>query len=175
MDFIDDIVAHAAPAHVVSPLRPAKDMKSKGKMTTTKEEKAPPKESRVLADYDEAQRKGLVATWEGPPPGDIWWTIDQKIVDMCKIKSCEYCERTPCIVDELSESLVKKISDMDNREIRRMMYREISIELWGRLGKGVRKQLPKCVVDQVHAAFPTKRGERYKSVEIMSDSEDLDY
>jgi hypothetical protein len=110
-----------------------------------------------------------------------------------KSKKCNYCEFAPCIMNVHYDDLMcmgcdieaeqyAESGEVDNKAIRYALYREISNRMWGRLGKGVRKELPKCVIGEIHDAFPTKKGESYvgfkfapydsyKSVAVKSESE----
>ena len=37
------------------------------------------------------------------------------------------------------------------------MYKQIAYAMWGRLGRGNRKELPSCVVEGVRAEWPEKK------------------
>ena len=88
-----------------------------------------------------------------------------------------------CMGCDIEEEQLAGSGETDNKAIRYALYREVSNRMWGRLGKGVRKQLPKCVVGEIHDAFPTKKNETYvgfkpydsyKNVSVMSDNEEED-
>jgi hypothetical protein len=44
----------------------------------------------------------------------------------------------------------------------------------GRLGKGVRKQLPKCVVGEIKDAYPAERGTQYVGFQPVEKPETED-
>jgi hypothetical protein len=99
-------------------------------------------------------------------------------------KVCNYCHMIPCCMDEHYEDMMEVGLQMEghgNREIRHAMYRYMARALWGSIGKGVRRELPKCVIGEVHDAYPKKKDEAYvgfkpygshKPVFMMEDSND---
>ena len=46
--------------------------------------------------------------------------------------------------------------DKPNNEKRKAAYRFVICEIYGYLGRGVRKDLPKCVLDGVRCLYPDK-------------------
>jgi hypothetical protein len=102
-------------------------------------------------------------------------------------KECNYCHNYPCCLgihyDDLMEIGAAMEEDHSNKEIRHALYREMATRLWGRIGKGNRRELPKCVVAEIHDAYPTKKGEAYvgfqpygsfKAVTMMEESDEHD-
>jgi hypothetical protein len=102
-------------------------------------------------------------------------------------KLCEYCTQAPCCMDDYYDEMMEIGTEMegkhDHKEIRHAMYRHMARKLWGSLGKGVRRELPKCIIAEVHDAYPTKKGKAYvgfqpcgsyKSIFLMEDSEESD-
>jgi hypothetical protein len=41
------------------------------------------------------------------------------------------------------------------------MYTFVAKKLWGRLGRNVRKQIPHCILSEIHDAYPAGRGTAY--------------
>lgn len=79
---------------------------------------------------------------------------------------CEYCKENPCVMEvhydhlmevgEFEESLQRK-----NKEVRFKLYREATRLLHGYLGRQVRKELPGCVVRDIHDAYPEPNSGEY--------------
>jgi hypothetical protein len=84
-----------------------------------------------------------------------------------EVKTCEHCDTAPCVMDTHYDEMMLLGSDMEdsgtcsNKEIRHAMYTFMTRAIWGRLGKGVRKKLPKCVVGEIKDAYPAKKGTDY--------------
>lgn len=84
---------------------------------------------------------------------------------------CVYCNFSPCILDQglydlLSEGGLSNDDGHDdinyiNKQIRYDMYRKASHFIYGSLGKGNRKQLPHCVVAEIHDFAPEDVKENY--------------
>jgi hypothetical protein len=198
MDYIEDIVAYVAPTDHVSPLKLGQDKNEAG---DTKEP-ANKKEDAFFDDTPEGKESVSVLSEALKMKIESEMRVKKKLmaeareakrakIEACIAKMkpapkhCQYCDRAPCVMDEHYDHLMaigtEMDEDFDNKEIRYAMYREMSNTLWGPLGKGVRKQLPKCVVAEIHDAYPTRRGEKYvgfrpydsyKSVTVMSDSDE---
>lgn len=184
MDYIDDIIAHASSEDVASPLRsppPLKKLKASTTPASTPENE--------FVDDEEASKTGSEAK-ENPILSSVLSDALKKKIEedkrakkeridalVAKLKppspkKCKYCEHAPCVVNAHYDDLMCMGSDIeleqlaekgetDNKAIRFALYREMSNRIWGHLGKGVRKQLPKCVVGEIHDAFPTQRGQSY--------------
>jgi hypothetical protein len=193
MDYIEDIVAYSAPSADDAASSPLSEVNSTAAANTkeeTKEESSPEGKENysVLSEalkmkihLEARKRKKETAECQAKKQ-----KIEACIAKMKPApKHCQYCDRAPCVMDEHYDHLMaigtEMEEDFDNKEIRYAMYREMSNTLWGPLGKGVRKKLPKCVVAEIHDAYPTKRGEQYvgfrpydsyKDVTVMSDSEE---
>lgn len=183
MDYVEDIIAHASSEDVASPLRPHPPLK-KLKASTTPAS-TPEKE---FVDDEEASKTSSEAK-ENPILSVLSDALKKKIEDdkrakeeridalVAKLKppppkKCKYCEHAPCVMNANYDDLmcmgcdieVEQIADKgesDNKAIRFALYCEMSNRIWGHLGKGVRKQLPKCVVGEIHDAFPAQRGQSY--------------
>ena len=73
---------------------------------------------------------------------------------------CYYCERDPCIITELDdmlkEILMEYREEKTNRQIRYIMYTECIRYLYGYLGKGNRRKVPKCLEERIHSLLPDK-------------------
>jgi hypothetical protein len=183
MDYIEDIIAHASVGEVESPLRspPPKKMKASTTPASTPE--------KEFVDEEEASTIGSEGKENNPILSVLSDALKKKIEDekrakkeridalVAKLKppppkKCKYCEYAPCVVNEHYDDLmcmgcdieleqIAEKGEADNKAIRFALYREITHRMWGRLGKGVRKQLPKCVVGEIHDAFPTQKGQSY--------------
>ena len=84
--------------------------------------------------------------------------------------TCVYCNYSPCILDQglyevLSEGGLLRGDDNDIHSIRKQirydMYRQASRFIYGILRKGNRKQLPHCVVAEIHDFAPEDVKENY--------------
>jgi hypothetical protein len=73
---------------------------------------------------------------------------------------CRFCLNTPCIFLQHQEELERIMEEMHphatNRTKRFHMYRRMSRELNGPLGKGVRKRLPHCFVQGFRDLYPSE-------------------
>ena len=75
---------------------------------------------------------------------------------------CFHCGYKPCIMkteeyDEMiSIGMAMEVEDKPNDEIRYALYRHMSTVYHGSLGVGIRKELPACVVGEIHDAYPDK-------------------
>ena len=85
--------------------------------------------------------------------------------------SCVYCNSSPCVLDQglydlFSEGGMLQDDGQDDikyikRQIRYDMYRKASQFIYGPLGKGNRKQLPHCVVSEIHDFAPEDDKENF--------------
>jgi hypothetical protein len=84
---------------------------------------------------------------------------------------CIYCNSSPCVLDQglynlLSEGGLLQDDGQDDikyirKQIRHDMYRKASQFIYGPLGKGNRKQLPHCVVSEIHDFAPEDAKENF--------------
>ena len=83
---------------------------------------------------------------------------------------CVFCDLSPCILDQglydlLCEGGILENDNIDNnamnKQIRYDLYRKASNFIYGTLGKGVRKQLPHCVVAEIHDFAPEEKVANY--------------
>ena len=89
--------------------------------------------------------------------------------------TCPFCFRSPCIVDQEHENVVELCEPLEEaglqpREIRYQLYRHFIDALYGRLGKRNRKELPKCVVSEIHDSYP-QCDHNYVGFREVADSE----
>ena len=85
-------------------------------------------------------------------------------MDACGI--CKYCLRMPCVASSEYESMMEIGVTMEadhkpNNEIRFSLYAYMSRVYFGHLGQGVRRQLPVCVVGEIHDAYPASNTTDY--------------
>ena len=76
---------------------------------------------------------------------------------------CGMCKRTPCFTIARKKAITELGLEIEhdlhiNKEIRYHMYRWVSRELHGFLGKGKRKILPMCVYSMVREMYPSSDG-----------------
>ena len=95
-------------------------------------------------------------------------------MDACGI--CKYCLRMPCVASSEYESMMEIGVTMEadkkpNNEIRFALYAYMSRVYFGRLGQGVRKQLPVCVVGEIHDAYPATKGTNYVGFKANKEDE----
>ena len=100
-------------------------------------------------------------------------------------ETCPDCDNTPCILDNEGKQLFHALWDtsrelhatqqsdpsMTSKKIRFALYRIASGIVHGRLGKGVRKELPKCVVDEIHLHAPKEEEEEYVGFKANKEHE----
>jgi hypothetical protein len=77
---------------------------------------------------------------------------------------CVHCDFCPCILEQgLYDLLSEGVSLLEDdghdihairRQVRYDMYRKASNFIFGRLGKGIRKKLPDCVVSEIRDFVP---------------------
>ena len=71
---------------------------------------------------------------------------------------------------EIGEGL--EAENKSNNEIRFALYAHMAQAYFVPLGKGVRKQLPVCVVGEIHDAYPTSDGVEYVGFKSGKDGDD---
>ena len=79
---------------------------------------------------------------------------------------CVECNQSPCVWDQHVEDIALMTDPMmaanqTHRSIRYNVYRYMSRVCDGVLGKGVRRELPRCVVNEIHDTWPTSNGSGY--------------
>jgi hypothetical protein len=89
---------------------------------------------------------------------------DATSADVAKI--CKFCGKSPCLLDKVYTEMMyvgEGMADFmaDNKEIRHAMYCLVAKKLFGRLGYGVRKQIPHCIIAEIHDAYPAKKKSDY--------------
>ena len=74
---------------------------------------------------------------------------------------CPHCKQTPCcLVNGMKDLLVERglefASDrnLPNRSVRYRLYRCAARSFFGYLGWRNRKELPKCIIDQIRFLYP---------------------
>ena len=79
--------------------------------------------------------------------------------------SCQHCGKSPCDwatihpdIIQYAHQLQTDDEGMLNSARRFRLYRKATFLIHGHLGRGERRELPKCVVDEIHAWYP---GEQY--------------
>ena len=81
---------------------------------------------------------------------------DEETVDASDY--CGFCECDPCIITELDDMLnailMEYRDSKSNREIRYCMYTDSIRYIHGYLGKGNRRQVPKCLEKKIHSLAP---------------------
>jgi hypothetical protein len=74
--------------------------------------------------------------------------------------NCPFCGWDPCFMQTHYENLLVLGTELEdsqhyaNHEIRFHLYREMVHLYYGSLGSGNRRQLPHCVVSEIHDAYP---------------------
>lgn len=74
--------------------------------------------------------------------------------------ACVHCRRNPCIWDQEYDTILEICESLEeekklHHEIRFQLYMHMTRALHGRLGKGNRKELPRCVISEIHDAYPS--------------------
>jgi hypothetical protein len=77
---------------------------------------------------------------------------------------CGYCLITPCLMIQWQEDIERTDAALydpgENNRVRRFrFYRNMTRELYGHLGKGVRKPLPRCFVQGARDFYPNDEPE----------------
>ena len=93
---------------------------------------------------------------------------------------CFHCGRKPCIASTEYEAMAEIGEEMEtdnksNNEIRFALYAHMSHAYFGHLGQGVRKQLPVCIVGEIHDAYPTSAGVEYVGFKEGKKSADTSF
>jgi SRSO17 transposase len=60
----------------------------------------------------------------------------------------------------------------DNKEIRHALYSLVAKKLFGRLGKSVMKQIPHCIVAEIHNVYPAKNKDADVGFEEACDDDE---
>lgn len=79
---------------------------------------------------------------------------------------CFSCAEGPCVMIQQQDEFLRFVDSiigtgLTNKQSRHSCYRYMVRKLYGVLPKGVRKQLPDCVQEEVHATFPAVSEEQY--------------
>ena len=79
---------------------------------------------------------------------------------------CRECNQSPCIWDQHVEDVALMTDPMmaanqTHRSIRYNVYRYMSRMCEGALGRGIRRELPRCVVNEIHDSWPSSDGRGY--------------
>jgi hypothetical protein len=89
------------------------------------------------------------------------------------VKLCKLCEKAPCVVDDFYDDLMSLGADMEDhcshKQIRHVLYRFAAKKLWGRLGAGNRRELPRCVLSEIRDAYPATKGTEYVGFQGVAD------
>jgi hypothetical protein len=93
------------------------------------------------------------------------------------IKECRFCGKAPCLVHNIYAEMMWVAAGMedeveDKKEIRHAIYSLVAKKLFGRLGKGVRKQIPHCIVAEIHEAYPAKNKDGYIGFKEACDNDE---
>ena len=97
--------------------------------------------------------------------------FEQWVNSYCKEESfeeddpdlCAHCNKAPCIWDQEVDNIAAFTDPMmesgvPHRQIRFQVYQYMTHKEYGFLGKGNRRELPKCVVDEIHDTWPQSDG-----------------
>lgn len=81
------------------------------------------------------------------------------------LEMCTYCGGTPCSWIELKDEVIQKtIQDLcfeeskTNNQARKLAYRRYIFDRYGYVGKGMRIQLPHCVMSGIRSVWPDANG-----------------
>ena len=98
-----------------------------------------------------------------------------------KTYHCQFCDREPCVFEQHKENV---LADIDawctmslvglkqpcNSHKRNRCYRMFSQYINGYLGRGVRRELPSCVLTNIRKVFPNESsGKGYTGFKIEDD------
>ena len=101
------------------------------------------------------------------------------------VKSCKHCLQVPCYLDQVDPELDSKRTlyeylmyhgetmtgnDSSDKEVRFELYKVASCFCNGLLGKGNRKELPKCIVGEIKDSFPAVEGTGYTGFKEATDN-----
>lgn len=92
---------------------------------------------------------------------------------------CPLCENSPCIWNQEVENIaaftdpMMESGDYSHRQIRFKVYQYMINKQYGYLGKGVRRELPKCVTDEIHDTWPQSDG-TYTGLKQSADDKEED-
>ena len=92
--------------------------------------------------------------------------ILDKLDDLSPGGRCEECDCSPCIWSENKEQIQHDnsylLSENDTNKQRRFYaYKQMVYALHGHLGKGQRRELPKCVVEGIRMLWPENNKRKY--------------
>ena len=126
-------------------------------------------------------KPGMMMSFSLEDPSKIVDTIqlkkDQEEVLSIEGNPCPHCSQYPCIWYSLEEGVAEladplMAADVEAKQIRYTVYRHCSLELFGNTGKGNRKKLPQCVVNEIHDCWPAASLEDYTGFKEGSKSEE---
>jgi hypothetical protein len=91
---------------------------------------------------------------------------NKKLANVKKV--CKFCERFPCVLNRnlLYEEMMFiadgfEDSGLSNKQKRHELYVFVAKKLFGYLGRGNRKEIPGCVMAEIHDTFPKEKGTEY--------------
>lgn len=89
-------------------------------------------------------------------------------------KQCKQCHHDPCVWDQYHETILMTLEECVNKQqgtsgaqignnlLRKFCYRQFTLFMsGGSLGKGVRRELPGCVVIKIRERFPNEPDKEY--------------
>ena len=109
---------------------------------------------------------------------------DEEPAGVVPVKSCKHCLQAPCYLDQVDPELDSRRTLYEHLMFRgetmaeiEQPFKEISYELYkvasrfcnGLLGKGVRKELPKCIVGEIQDSFPSLKEKGYTGFKETSN------
>lgn len=75
-------------------------------------------------------------------------------------EECPHCGGVPCVlschegIQLMDIAYQMRENNLPNKGTRFFLYRNFATVLYGHLGKGVRRELPKCVMEMIQDEFP---------------------
>ena len=88
------------------------------------------------------------------------FTLIHTSADNNSMVFCDHCNREPCIWEEYRDDVIefieskKSCGEMRSNMLRKYGYQECIRIMYGRMGKGNRVELPRCVVSGVRNEYP---------------------
>jgi hypothetical protein len=89
---------------------------------------------------------------------------------------CEFCKQNPCFLEQIDPLLDEENdlqfvlgqvgdemmeAEIETKSIRYQLYKIAATFVHGKLGKGIRKPLPKCILGEIQDSFPAAKGTGY--------------
>jgi hypothetical protein len=115
-------------------------------------------DSDEVEDREMNKRRKIVDDEESISKGDEGTVHKEKPCIMCGYTPCVFLQEYDTVMDIC---MMHEMLGKSNKQICFELYRYMVRVIYGYLGKGERKKLPECVIQEIHDHCPNPDGEDY--------------